>query len=125
MEAHSQGYKADASSCNPAYLLSNGTIISLKRRKMKIRNILLVIKDQMPLRRFVRNFFVTRNAWGLFYKNGSHVASYTGQPKVMYRTKESSLKAAENMKAKTGKHFSSYKCLFCDGYHVGKNKDNK
>jgi hypothetical protein len=92
---------------------------------MKLRNVVLVIKDQMPLRRFVRNFFVTKNAWGLFYKNGSHVASYTGQPKVMYRTKKSSLKAAENMKTKTGKHFSSYKCLFCDGYHVGKNRDNK
>ena len=24
-----------------------------------------------------------------------------------------------------GTHFSTYKCLFCDGYHIGKNRDNK
>ena len=92
---------------------------------MKLRNIWLVLKDQMPLSRFFRNFFITRNAWCLFYKEGSHIASYSRAPKVMYNSKVSSLKAAENMKKKTGKHFSSYKCLFCDGYHVGKNKDNK
>lgn len=26
---------------------------------------------------------------------------------------------------KYGTHFSYYKCLFCDGYHIGKNRDNK
>ncbi len=92
---------------------------------MKLINVVLVIKDQMPLKRFFRNFFITRNAWGLFYKNGSHIASYSNAPKVMYNTKESSLKAAKSMSAKTGNYFSSYKCLFCDGYHVGKNRDNK
>jgi hypothetical protein len=97
----------------------------LKVLCMKLRNVLLVLKDQMPLRRFLRNFFVTRNAWGLFYRNGSHIANYSGKPKVMYNTKESSLKAAASMSGKTGKYFSSYKCLFCDGYHVGKNADNK
>ena len=22
-------------------------------------------------------------------------------------------------------HFSEYKCMFCDGYHIGKNRQNK
>jgi hypothetical protein len=92
---------------------------------MKLRNILLVIKDQLPLSRLFRNFFVTRNAWGLFFRKGSHIAEYSGKPKVMYNTKTTSLKAAESMKKKTGKYFSSYKCLWCDGYHIGKNRDNK
>lgn len=92
---------------------------------MKIKNIISVIKDQMPLSRLIRNFFITRNAFGLFYIKGSHIAGYSDKPKVMYNTKQSSLKAAESMKKKTGKHFSSYKCLFCDGYHIGKNRDNK
>jgi hypothetical protein len=96
-----------------------------KRRKMKLRNIFLVLKDQMPLRRFIHNFFISRNAWGLFFRNGSHIAEYSAKPKVMYNTKKSSLRAAESMKNKTGKHFSSYKCLWCDGYHIGKNRDNK
>jgi len=92
---------------------------------MKLRNVWLVLKDQMPLQRFFRNFFVTRNAWGLFFRNGTHIAGYSGKPKVMYNTKKSSLKAAESMSKKNGVHFSSYKCLFCDGYHIGKNASNK
>jgi hypothetical protein len=86
-----------------------------------IKNIVLVFKDQMPLSRAFRNFFVTRNAWGLFHKN-SHISQRSGQPKVCYNTKASSMKAAESMKKKTGNHFSSYKCLHCHGYHVGKNR---
>jgi hypothetical protein len=89
---------------------------------MKLRNIILVIKDQMPLKRMFRNFIITRNAWGLFFRNGSHIAGYSGKEKVRYNTKATSLKAAASMNKKTGNHFASYKCLFCDGYHVGKTR---
>lgn len=91
---------------------------------MKIRNIYLAFKDQMPVSRFIRNFFITRNAWGLFHIN-SHVRANTGTPKVMYNTKKGAMQAAESMTKKHDKHFSSYKCLHCDGYHVGKNRDSK
>lgn len=91
---------------------------------MKFRNVILVIKDQMPLKRFVKNFFITRNAWGLFHIN-SHISQSSGQPKVTYGSKKSAEKAANSMYKKTGKWFSNYKCLHCDGYHVGKNRDNK
>lgn len=90
----------------------------------KMRNVILVIKDQMPLKRLFRNFFVTRNAWGLFHIN-SHVVGATGKPKVMYNTKASATRAAESMTKKHGVWFSNYKCLHCSGYHVGKNRDNK
>jgi hypothetical protein len=89
-----------------------------------MKNIILVIKDQMPLKRFIRNFFITRNAWGLFHIN-SHISAASGKPKVKYNTKASSQKAADAMLKKTGNWFSSYKCLHCSGYHVGKNRDNK
>lgn len=91
---------------------------------MKLRNILLALKDQLPIKRFWRNFFVTRNAWGLFHIN-SHVAAGSGKPKVMYNTKVSALKSAEALKKKRGIHFSAYKCMRCDGYHLGRNRDNK
>lgn len=90
----------------------------------KMKNIVLVIKDQMPLKRLFRNFFITRNAWGLFHIN-SHISQGSGKPKVMYNTKASATKAAEVMTKKHGVWFSNYKCLHCDGYHVGKNRDNK
>lgn len=91
---------------------------------MKARNIFLALRDQWPLKRFIRNFFITRNAWGLFHKN-SHISQGSGKPKVMYNTKASAEKAARAMTEKHGVWFSNYKCLHCDGYHIGKNRDNK
>lgn len=91
---------------------------------MKIKNLLLVIKDQLPIRRLVKNFLVTRNAWGLFHIN-SHISQGSGKPKVTYNTKATALKAAEAMSKKNGKHFSTYKCLHCSGFHIGKNRSNK
>lgn len=89
---------------------------------MKLKNILLVIKDQLPLKRAFRNFFITRNALGLFSKN-SHIIAKTGLPKIGYNTKASSLRAAENMMKKyPDAYFSSYKCLHCDKYHIGKSR---
>ncbi len=91
---------------------------------IKFKNLILALKEQGPLKRAFRNFFITGNAWGLFHKN-SHIRQDTGKLKVMYNTKESAKKAAESMKKKREVHFSIYKCIFCDGYHLGKNRENK
>ena len=72
----------------------------------------------------VRGWLTTRNAWGAFSLN-SHINQHTGNPKVTYNTVKTAKKSAEKMSEKHGTHFSYYKCLFCDGYHIGKNKDNK
>lgn len=93
-------------------------------KRIKIRNLVLALKDQLPLKRAFRNFFITGNAWGLFSLN-SHMRTDTGKEKVMYNTKASALKAAESMKKKQGKHFSAYKCAYCNGFHLGRNRDNK
>lgn len=92
--------------------------------KIKWRNFWLWFSDQVKRRRVIINFFITRNAWGAFSLN-SHINQHTGQPKVMYNTISSAQKSAEAMSKKHNTHFSYYKCLFCDGYHIGKNKDNK
>lgn len=91
---------------------------------MRIRNVILVIKDQMPMKRLINNFFSSRNAWGLFHIN-SHVSQRNGKLKVQYNSKASAIKAADSMGRKYGGHYSNYKCLYCDGFHVGKNRDNK
>ena len=91
---------------------------------MKIKNVILALKNQLPLKRFFINFFITRNAWGLFSIN-SHVNQQTQNPKVQYGSINSATKAADSMKKKHSKHFSVYKCMFCDGYHIGKNRSNK
>lgn len=92
--------------------------------KIKLKNIYLALKDQGPFKRFIRNFFITRNAWGLFYIN-SHVNQNTGKEKVGYNTKKTALKSAEAMSQKYDKHFSTYRCVYCGKYHLGKNRDNK
>lgn len=96
----------------------------MNRPKIKWRNFKIWILDQFHRKTFFRNFFITRNAWGAFSIN-SHINQHTGQPKVMYNTVETARKSAEVMGKKRDKHFSYYKCLFCDGYHIGKNRDNK
>ena len=88
-----------------------------------IKNLIPWIKDQLPWTRFLRNVVINRNAWGAFYKR-SHI-NFNGTPKVMYNTKETATKVAKKMTEKHGKYFSNYKCLYCDGYHLGKNRDNK
>jgi len=91
---------------------------------MKLKNLLLAIADQGPLKRAFRNFFITGNAWGLFHIN-SHIRQDTKKPKVMYNTKASALKSANAMEIKKNVHFSVYKCAYCNGYHLGKNRENK
>lgn len=87
---------------------------------MKLKNIVLVIKDQGPLKRFLHNLF-KGNLKGIISEY-SHINKSTGKLKVKYNTKTAATNAAAIMSKKTGKYFSNYKCLHCDGYHIGKNK---
>lgn len=88
---------------------------------MKLKNLVLALKDQLPLRRAFRNFFVTGNAWGMFHKH-SHINRGSGTAKVSYSKRSSAERAADAMKRKHGYHYSVYKCCFCDGYHIGRNR---
>lgn len=90
---------------------------------MKLKNIFLALKDQLPLKRLIRNI-IKGHVFGLFSKN-SHIRGDTKEPKVMYKSKETAEKVAVKMMKKYRKYFSNYKCLWCDGYHIGKNRENK
>lgn len=90
--------------------------------KIKFRNLVLALKDQLPLRRLIRNV-IKGHIIGLISKR-SHLNG-SGNQKVKYNTKKSAMKSAEHMSKKHGVHFSNYKCIWCDGYHIGKNSDNK
>ena len=92
--------------------------------KIKWKNFWLWLKDQVKRKKAFYNFFISRNAWGAFSVY-SHIRRETNEPKVIFNTKETGLKVAEKMGKKHGKHFSVYKCLYCDGYHLGRNNENK
>lgn len=89
---------------------------------MKIKNIILGLKDQMPFRRFLRNL-MKGHVLGLFSKR-SHFRS-DGQSKVIYNSKQTAQKSAQKMQEKNGTYYSNYKCIWCDGYHLGRNRENK
>ena len=91
---------------------------------MKIKNLFLAIYDQLTREGAWRNIFVTHNAFGIFSRY-SHTACGSGKLKMSYPMKAVALKAAEAMGEKHGVHFSVYKCAWCDGWHVGKNAQNK
>lgn len=84
---------------------------------MKARNIWLVFKDQLPLKRMWRNI-CNGNIRGILHKR-SHFR-HEGGSKVTYNTKATARKSADAMSKKTGFRFDPYKCLWCDGYHIGK-----
>lgn len=89
---------------------------------MKIRNIYLALKGQLPWRRFCRNFFGNGNGWGLFSRN-SHINKRSGRPKVTYATYAEAKRSAEALGRKYGRDVAAYKCMFCDGYHIGNNRN--
>jgi hypothetical protein len=41
----------------------------------------------------------------------------------MYNTKASAVRAAEQMAKKKGVPFGNWKCMHCDGFHIGKNRE--
>lgn len=85
-------------------------------------NLILVFKDQLPFSRLIRNLR-KGHLIGLFSKR-SHFRS-NGEPKVTYNTKETAIKSAKKMMEKNGTYYSNYKCPWCDGYHIGRNSENK
>lgn len=89
---------------------------------MKLKNLYLGLKDQMPLSRFIRNLR-KGHVLGLFHER-SHFTS-EGKVKVSYSSKSSAIRAAEKMSQKNSVHYSNYKCIYCDGYHLGRNRENK
>ncbi len=85
---------------------------------MRLRFIILALKDQLPVGRLIRNT-LNGNILGLFHKRSHYTVA--GNEKVGYRTRETGEKAQKSMMAKKGVYFSLYSCPHCGNYHLGKN----
>jgi hypothetical protein len=90
--------------------------------RITFKNLVKGLIDQGPPIRFVRNLLKGHLVG--WVSDRSHF-TYGGQPKIKYNSKASAQRAAEAMGKKVNVHFSNYKCLYCDGYHIGKNSLNK
>ena len=87
--------------------------------KMKPRYIGVWLKDQLSRPDWFRNMFVNRSAWGAF-SIYAHAKRSDGKSKISYKNKTKAEKAAFDMAKRYGYPFITYKCLFCDGWHVSK-----
>jgi protein-disulfide isomerase len=85
---------------------------------MKLKYIILTLRDQLPFKRLVRNV-LNGSIRGVFH-NRAHLTN-DGNPKVRYNTKASADRAAKSMSHKQGVAFANYRCPWCGGYHIGKN----
>lgn len=91
---------------------------------MRIKNLIYAVCEQLLRPQSWRNIFITHDAFGIFSRY-SHISRSTGQPKMMYLSRSDAQKVADVMSKKYGIHFSVYKCVWCDGWHIGKNSRNK
>ena len=101
----------------------------MDKPKIKFKNFIGYLANQFFRKNVLKNIFITHNWLGGF-SIYSHLSQSTGKPKVMY-SKQGAKKAAEQMSKKISErenqniHFSYYKCMYCDGWHIGKNRQNK
>lgn len=95
-----------------------GTVLtSLKKIKPKYFGIWFI--DQLSQPDWFRNLIVNRSAWGAF-SIYAHAKRSDGKSKISYKSKARAEKAAFDMTKRYGYPFTTYKCLFCDGWHVSK-----
>lgn len=88
-------------------------------KKIKPKYIGIWLKDQLSQPDWFRNLIVNRSAWGAFSVY-AHARRSDGKAKISYKSKAKAEKAAFDMEKRYGYSFTTYKCLFCDGWHVSK-----
>lgn len=95
----------------------------MSKTRITFKNFWLWFQDQVLNKNVIKHFLITKNGFGglSIY---SHIRKSTGQPKLCYKSLEIAKSKAEWMHNRYGKYFSYYKCLFCDGYHIGKGTEN-
>ena len=95
-----------------------GTVLT-SLKKIKPKYIGVWLKDLLSRPDWFRNMVVNWSAWGVF-SIYAHVRRSDGKAKIAYTSKAKAEKAAFDMSKKYGYPFTTYKCLFCDGWHVSK-----
>jgi len=92
-------------------------------KKIKLKYVIPGLRHQLPLKRLFKNFLLTGNGWGLFSKWAHY--NKKGKDKVGYNSLKTANKSALSMEKKYGNHYSTYLCIRCGKYHLGRNRNNK
>ena len=95
-----------------------GTVLT-SLNKIRSKQIGCWLRDQLSRPDWISNLIVNRSAWGAF-SIYAHARRSDGKAKISYASKAKAEKAAFDLSKKYGYPFTTYKCLFCDGWHVSK-----
>lgn len=87
--------------------------------EIRYRNLKIWFTELLERQNVWKQLFDYRMVWGAFSIH-SHLRRSDGKPNITFSTRKKAVKAATDMQLKYGVPFSAYKCLYCDGWHVGK-----
>lgn len=93
--------------------------VFLQLSEIKYANLKIWLAELFERKNLWKQLFDYRMVWGAFSIH-SHRRRSDGKPNITFSTRMKAVKAASDMQLKYGVPFSAYKCLFCDGWHVGK-----
>lgn len=86
--------------------------------RIKVKELIIWLKDQLSHPHTLFN----RKTWGVLSVY-AHVRRSDRREKIATSTKEKALAVAKSMEEKYGGRYSIYKCLYCNGWHVAKEKE--
>lgn len=87
--------------------------------EIRYSNLKIWWKELLERENVWKQLFDYRMVWGAFSVY-SHRRRSDGKPNITFSTRKKAVKAATEMQLKYGVPFSAYKCLYCNGWHVGK-----
>jgi len=82
------------------------------------KDIKAAILYQIKQKDWFKQILIKKNAWGIFSEY-SHTKK-DGGIKQRYELERHAKKAAESMERKYANKYVAYRCMFCDGFHIGK-----
>lgn len=94
-------------------------IVLRSMKRIKPNYIGVWLKDQLSRPNWICNLIVNRSAWGAF-SIYAHEKRSDGKSKISYMSKAKAEMAASDLAKRYGHPFTTYKCLFCEGWHVSK-----
>ena len=95
------------------------TVFHTSIRKLKPKYLVLWLVDQFRQPGWFRRLLIKGNAWFAF-SIYSHIGKKDGKEKTSFALRKQAKKNADKLSVAVGTPYIVYKCLYCDGWHVGK-----
>lgn len=95
------------------------TVLHTSIRRIKPKYLVMWLVDQLRQTGWFSRLFIKRDAWFAFLID-SHFDKIDGNEKASFSLRKQAQKKADKLSVAVGTPYFVYKCLYCDGWHVGK-----